>query len=61
MLILDDAWGLRDNSLPYGMMLTQFLIDRGVVINDKEIPKTVKSALNKATLLRSMGQEGVLI
>ncbi|KAB1221462.1 hypothetical protein CJ030_MR2G024568 [Morella rubra] len=33
-LIMDDAWGIKDNSLPYGVFLTQFLIQRGVVIGE---------------------------
>ncbi|KAB1205738.1 hypothetical protein CJ030_MR7G028077 [Morella rubra] len=59
-LIMDDAWGIKDNSLQYGVFLTQFLIQRGVMIGDGETRKEVKSALNKFTLSRSKGQEGAL-
>ncbi|KAB1203341.1 hypothetical protein CJ030_MR8G016486 [Morella rubra] len=59
-LIMDDAWGIKDNSLPYGVFLTQFLIQRGVAIGDGETRKEVMSAVNKFTLSRSKGQEGAL-
>ncbi|KAB1226284.1 hypothetical protein CJ030_MR1G001720 [Morella rubra] len=47
-LIMDDAWGIKDNNLPYGVFLTQFLIQQGVAIGDGEDPcvgATVKTAL----------------
>ncbi|KAB1200816.1 hypothetical protein CJ030_MR0G006225 [Morella rubra] len=31
-MIMDEAWGIKEYSLPYGVFLTQFLISRGVVI-----------------------------
>ncbi|KAB1211913.1 hypothetical protein CJ030_MR5G000974 [Morella rubra] len=31
-LIMDEAWGIKEYSLPYGVFLTQFLISQGVVI-----------------------------
>ncbi|KAB1216613.1 hypothetical protein CJ030_MR4G025774 [Morella rubra] len=31
-LIMDEAWEIKEYSLPYGVFLTQFLISRGVVI-----------------------------
>ncbi|KAB1200999.1 hypothetical protein CJ030_MR0G005323 [Morella rubra] len=59
-LIMDEAWGIKEYSLPYGVFLTQFLISRGVVIAASDTRKEVKSALNKFTLSRSRGQEGAL-
>ena len=56
-LIMDEAWGIKEYSLPYGVFLTQFLIFRGVVIAASDTRKEVKSALNKFTLSRSWGQE----
>ncbi|KAB1211839.1 putative cysteine-rich receptor-like protein kinase 31 [Morella rubra] len=44
-LIMDEAWGIKEYSLPYGVFLTQFLISRGVVI---------------AADTRARGQEGAL-
>ncbi|KAB1223153.1 hypothetical protein CJ030_MR2G016454 [Morella rubra] len=49
-LIMDDAWGIKDNNLPYSVFLTQFLIQRGVVIYvmidlDSRVGATVKTAL----------------
>ncbi|KAB1202659.1 hypothetical protein CJ030_MR8G020279 [Morella rubra] len=40
-MILDKAWGLKEHSLPYGVLLTQFPIDRGVMIGDRESCKKV--------------------
>ncbi|KAB1223680.1 putative inactive purple acid phosphatase 1 [Morella rubra] len=59
-LIMDEAWEIKEYSLPYGVFLTQFLISRGVVIAASDTRKEVKSALNKFTLSRSRGQEGAL-
>ncbi|KAB1226895.1 hypothetical protein CJ030_MR1G011764 [Morella rubra] len=42
-LIMDDAWGIKDNSLQYGVFLTKFLIQRGVVNGEGETHK--KTAL----------------
>ncbi|KAB1223520.1 hypothetical protein CJ030_MR2G011255 [Morella rubra] len=46
-LIMDEAWGIKEYSLPYGMFLTQFLISRGVVIAASDSCKEVNNALNK--------------
>ncbi|KAB1219358.1 hypothetical protein CJ030_MR3G001159 [Morella rubra] len=59
-VIMDEAWEIKEYSLPYGVFLTQFLISRGVVIAASDTRKEVKSALNKFTLSRSRGQEGAL-
>ncbi|KAB1212964.1 hypothetical protein CJ030_MR5G005110 [Morella rubra] len=59
-LIMDDAWGIKDNSLPYGVFLTQFHIHRGGAIGDEETRKEVLSMLKKFTLSKSRGQEGAL-
>ncbi|KAB1203115.1 hypothetical protein CJ030_MR8G008947 [Morella rubra] len=42
-LIMDDSWGIKDNSLPYDVFLTQFLIQLGVVIGEGETRKNMKS------------------
>ncbi|KAB1202074.1 hypothetical protein CJ030_MR8G018167 [Morella rubra] len=52
-LIMDEAWEIKEYSLPYGVFLTQFLISRGVVIAALDTRKEVKSALNKFTLSRA--------
>ncbi|KAB1213099.1 Mitogen-activated protein kinase kinase kinase MLT [Morella rubra] len=59
-LIIDEAWGIKEYSLSYGVFLTQFLISRGVVIATSNTRKKVKSMLNKFTLSKSRGQEGAL-
>ncbi|KAB1207604.1 hypothetical protein CJ030_MR7G022906 [Morella rubra] len=58
-LIMDEAWGIKEYSLPYGVFLTQFLISRGVVIAASDTRKEVKSALNKFTLSRSGAGGGI--
>ncbi|KAB1227459.1 hypothetical protein CJ030_MR1G023805 [Morella rubra] len=50
-LIMDDAWGIKDNNLPYGVFLTQFLIQQGVAIGDGETRK-------ERHLLLSVGEVG---
>jgi hypothetical protein len=57
-LIMDEAWGIKEYSLPYGVFLTQFLISRGVTITVEDTRKGVKSALTKFTLSRSRGRRG---
>ncbi|KAB1220447.1 hypothetical protein CJ030_MR3G009907 [Morella rubra] len=59
-LIMDEAWGIKEYSLLYSVLLTQFLICRGVLIAVSDTRKEVKSTLNKFTLFRSQGQEGAL-
>ncbi|KAB1222750.1 hypothetical protein CJ030_MR2G026844 [Morella rubra] len=52
-LIVDDAWSMHGTGLPYGVFMTNFLIDRGVVVNDTKLRTPISSALNKAMLSRS--------
>lgn len=59
-LILDEAWSTHSHSLSYSVFLTEFLNDQGVVIGDQETHKVVMSALNKATMSSSKGQEEAL-
>ncbi|KAB1219444.1 hypothetical protein CJ030_MR3G001073 [Morella rubra] len=42
-LIMDEAWGIKEYSLPYGVFLTQFLISRGVVIAASDTRKESSS------------------
>ncbi|KAB1219955.1 hypothetical protein CJ030_MR3G022811 [Morella rubra] len=47
-VIMDEAWEIKEYSLPYGVFLTQFLISRGVVIAASDTRKEER------------GQEGAL-
>ena len=40
-LIMDEAWGIKEYSLSYGVFLTQFLISQGVVIAALDTHKEV--------------------
>ncbi|KAB1212415.1 hypothetical protein CJ030_MR5G023957 [Morella rubra] len=51
---------VKNRTQQSSFLQAEFLFYRGVVIGNQEIHKTVKSALNKATLSRSKGQEGAL-
>ncbi|KAB1216259.1 hypothetical protein CJ030_MR4G020687 [Morella rubra] len=42
-LIMDEAWEIKEYSLPYGVFLTQFLISRGVVIAASDTRKESSS------------------
>ncbi|KAB1225211.1 hypothetical protein CJ030_MR1G025756 [Morella rubra] len=59
-LIVDEAWSMHDTSLPYGVFLTKFLMDRGVIVSDGEPRTPIDSALNKATMSRSKGQGSIV-
>ncbi|KAB1216801.1 hypothetical protein CJ030_MR4G015415 [Morella rubra] len=42
-VIMDEAWEIKEYSLPYGVFLTQFLISRGVVIAASDTRKESSS------------------
>ncbi|KAB1216085.1 hypothetical protein CJ030_MR4G006855 [Morella rubra] len=48
--IMDDAWGIKDNSLQYGVFLTQFLIQRGVVIGEGRLVRSRVGMIVKTAL-----------